>query len=244
MIRTDPSTSTSGPRDRHRQLLALTDRHHGRRVWTIAATGGYGAGLTQCLPAHAEQVVELDQPKRTARRHGATSDLLDTTRPPVRPRAATTSTSPERPAPCRAPGAADHAPPPSPGHHRRPTPTPRPGGHRSCCAPRAAGASPPANSSPPGTAGPAIRLGHQDHHDPGQPAPCGPPHPPPRPRDRRPHPGQHPPRPGLTTGAAHPMQGRPNPGPGRPDPRLQRPNRPRATQPRGPGESVPPCRGR
>ena len=37
-------------------------RHAGRRVWAIEGTGGYGAGLTRFLQAHAEQVVELDRP--------------------------------------------------------------------------------------------------------------------------------------------------------------------------------------
>jgi transposase len=49
-------------------------------VWAIESTGGYGAGLTRCLQAQAEQVVELDRPKRTTRRHGAKSDPLDATR--------------------------------------------------------------------------------------------------------------------------------------------------------------------
>jgi transposase len=64
----------------YQQLLQLADRHDGRRVWAIESTGGYGAGLTRFLAAHAEQVVELDRPKRTARRHGAKSDSLDATR--------------------------------------------------------------------------------------------------------------------------------------------------------------------
>ena len=64
----------------YQQLLELADRHDGRRVWAIESTGGYGAGLTRFLHAHAEQVVELDRPKRTARRHGAKSDSLDATR--------------------------------------------------------------------------------------------------------------------------------------------------------------------
>ena len=64
----------------YRQLLRLADRHHGHRVWAIEGTGGYGAGLTRFLQAHAEQVVELDRPKRAARRHGAKSDPLDATR--------------------------------------------------------------------------------------------------------------------------------------------------------------------
>jgi transposase len=49
-------------------------------VWAIEGTGGYGAGLTRFLHGQAEQVVELDRPKRTARRHGAKSDSLDATR--------------------------------------------------------------------------------------------------------------------------------------------------------------------
>jgi transposase len=64
----------------YRQLLRLADRHDGRRVWAVEGTGGYGAGLTRFLAAHAEQVVELDRPKRAARRHGAKSDPLDATR--------------------------------------------------------------------------------------------------------------------------------------------------------------------
>jgi hypothetical protein len=49
-------------------------------VRAIEGTGGYGAGLTRFLAVHAEQVVELDRPKRAARRHGAKSDPLDATR--------------------------------------------------------------------------------------------------------------------------------------------------------------------
>jgi hypothetical protein len=64
----------------YQRLLQLMARHQGERVWAIESTGGYGAGLTRFLHAHAEQVVELDRPKRTARRHGAKSDPLDATR--------------------------------------------------------------------------------------------------------------------------------------------------------------------
>jgi transposase len=64
----------------YQQLLELADQHHRRRVWAIESTGGYGAGLTRFLAAHHEQVVELDRPKRAARRHGAKSDPLDATR--------------------------------------------------------------------------------------------------------------------------------------------------------------------
>jgi hypothetical protein len=63
----------------YRQLLELADQHH-RRVWAIESTGGYGAGLTRFLHGHQEPVVELDRPKRAARRHGAKSDPLDATR--------------------------------------------------------------------------------------------------------------------------------------------------------------------
>jgi transposase len=64
----------------YQQLLRLADRQEGRRVWAIERTGGYGAGLTRFLEAQAEQVVELDRPKRAARRHGAKSDPIDATR--------------------------------------------------------------------------------------------------------------------------------------------------------------------
>jgi transposase len=64
----------------YQQLLQLAGRHPGQRVWAIEGTGGYGAGLTRFLAAHTEQVVELDRPKRAARRHGAKSDPLDATR--------------------------------------------------------------------------------------------------------------------------------------------------------------------
>jgi transposase len=49
-------------------------------VWAIEGTGGYGAGLTRFLATHQEHVVELDRPKRAARRHGAKSDPLDAAR--------------------------------------------------------------------------------------------------------------------------------------------------------------------
>jgi transposase len=67
----------------YRQLLALANAHakHGcppaRRVWAIEGTGGYDAGLTRLLHAQGERVVELDRPKRPARRHGAKSDSED-----------------------------------------------------------------------------------------------------------------------------------------------------------------------
>jgi transposase len=64
----------------YQQLLELAGRQSSRRIWAVESTGGYGAGLTRSLAAHHERVVELDRPKRAARRHGARSDPLDATR--------------------------------------------------------------------------------------------------------------------------------------------------------------------
>jgi hypothetical protein len=64
----------------YQQLLQVAAHQPGERVWAIESTGGYGAGLTRFLQARAEQVVELDRPKRAARRHGAKSDPLDAVR--------------------------------------------------------------------------------------------------------------------------------------------------------------------
>jgi hypothetical protein len=52
----------------YQQLLRFADRQDGRRVWAIGGTGGYGAGLTRFLHGQAERAVELDRPKRAARR--------------------------------------------------------------------------------------------------------------------------------------------------------------------------------
>src|SRR5215213_3872185 len=64
----------------YQQLLELAGRQSSRRIWAVESTGGYGAGLTRSLAAHHERVVEMDRPKRAARRHGAKSDPLDATR--------------------------------------------------------------------------------------------------------------------------------------------------------------------
>jgi transposase len=64
----------------YQQLLQVADGQPGQRVWAIESTGGYGAGLTRFLAAQDERMVELDRPKRAARRHGAKSDPLDATR--------------------------------------------------------------------------------------------------------------------------------------------------------------------
>jgi transposase len=62
------------------ELVAMADRHRGRRVWAIEGTGGYGAGLCRFLVTRGEDVVELDRPNRPARRGGAKSDPLDAVR--------------------------------------------------------------------------------------------------------------------------------------------------------------------
>ena len=64
----------------YQQLLKLASQQPGPRIWAIEGTGGYGAGLTRFLQAHGEQLLELDRPKRAARRHGAKSDPLDAIR--------------------------------------------------------------------------------------------------------------------------------------------------------------------
>lgn len=64
-----------------RRMLAFARGHApDRRVWAIEGTGSYGAGLTTYLLEQGEWVVEIDRPKRTARRNGAKSDELDAIR--------------------------------------------------------------------------------------------------------------------------------------------------------------------
>ena len=65
----------------YKRLLRFARRHaRGRRVWAIESSGSFGAGLTTFLLAHGEWVVEVDRPKRPARRNGAKSDELDAIR--------------------------------------------------------------------------------------------------------------------------------------------------------------------
>ncbi len=61
-------------------LLAWAGATAGRRAWALEGAGGYGAGLARFLAGVGEQVIELDRPKRAARRHGAKSDSLDAVR--------------------------------------------------------------------------------------------------------------------------------------------------------------------
>ena len=119
----------------YQQLLDLADQHHRQRVWAIESTGGYGAGLTRFLHANHQQVVELDRPKRAARRHGAKSDPLDATRAAREALAVTSSPSPEPPDPgprCRCgwpPAARRSRPPAMPNASCMPWSSPR---HRPC----------------------------------------------------------------------------------------------------------------
>lgn len=66
--------------DGYTQLVALAEQHSGLRAWAMEGTGGYGAGLARHLAASEEMVVELDRPKRPARRAGAKSDPIDAER--------------------------------------------------------------------------------------------------------------------------------------------------------------------
>lgn len=50
------------------------------RAWAVEGTGGHGAGLSRHLLEMTEIVIELDRPKRAARRNGAKSDQLDAIR--------------------------------------------------------------------------------------------------------------------------------------------------------------------
>ena len=66
--------------DGYAELIALAEQHSGLRAWAMEGTGGYGAGLARHLAAAGELVVELDRPKRPARRTGAKSDPIDAER--------------------------------------------------------------------------------------------------------------------------------------------------------------------
>ncbi len=65
----------------YKRLLAFAEAQAvGRRSWAIEGTGSFGAGLTTYLLEQGEWVVEIDRPKRPARRNGAKSDELDAVR--------------------------------------------------------------------------------------------------------------------------------------------------------------------
>ena len=66
--------------DGYAALVELAEQHSGLRAWALEGTGGYGAGLARHLAAGEELVVELDRPKRPARKAGAKSDPIDAER--------------------------------------------------------------------------------------------------------------------------------------------------------------------
>jgi transposase len=66
--------------DGYAALVQLAERHSGLRAWAMESTGSYGAGLAQHLAGGGEWVIELDRPKRPARRAGAKSDPIDAER--------------------------------------------------------------------------------------------------------------------------------------------------------------------
>jgi transposase len=62
------------------RLLDFARAHvPGRRCFAVEGAGSYGAGLTRLLVERGEWVVEVDRPKRPARRGGKT-DALDAVR--------------------------------------------------------------------------------------------------------------------------------------------------------------------
>ncbi len=62
------------------ELVEFANNHAMLRAWAIEGTGGHGAGLSRHLLEISEIVIELDRPKRAARRNGAKSDPLDAIR--------------------------------------------------------------------------------------------------------------------------------------------------------------------
>lgn len=62
----------------YRMALAAVRRCAvGRRVWALEGTGSYGAGLARFLQARAEQVREVERPRRDCRQGRLKSDPLD-----------------------------------------------------------------------------------------------------------------------------------------------------------------------
>ncbi len=82
------------------ELVDFANNYPMLRAWAIEGTGGHGAGLSRHLLESSEIVIELDRPKRAARRNGAKSDPLDAIRAAreamARPRLGTPRTGGER----------------------------------------------------------------------------------------------------------------------------------------------------
>jgi len=66
------------------ELVEFANNYPRMRAWAIEGTGGHGAGLSRHLLESSELVVELDRPKRSARRNGAKSDPRMRSEPRVR----------------------------------------------------------------------------------------------------------------------------------------------------------------
>jgi transposase len=62
------------------ELVEFANNHATLRAWAIEGTSGHGAGLSRHLLEVSELVVELDRPRRAARRNGVKSDPLDAIR--------------------------------------------------------------------------------------------------------------------------------------------------------------------
>lgn len=70
-------TVAASERGYRRLLRYARESAPGRRAWAIEGTGSYGAGLTTFLHQQGELVLEIDRPRRPARRNHAKSDELD-----------------------------------------------------------------------------------------------------------------------------------------------------------------------
>jgi transposase len=73
-------SASANPHGYGRMLRFAQNCAPGRRCWAIEGTGSFGAGLTVMLTERGERVLEIDRPKRPARRNGAKSDELDAAR--------------------------------------------------------------------------------------------------------------------------------------------------------------------
>jgi transposase len=73
-------TTVPADPDGYATLTSVVAEHSGLRAWALESTGSYGAGLARHLAQAGEWVIELDRPKRPARRAGAKSDPIDAER--------------------------------------------------------------------------------------------------------------------------------------------------------------------
>lgn len=73
-------TVAANERGYRRLLCFARESAPGRRAWAVEGTGSYGAGLAAFLQGQGELVLEVDRPRRPARRDRAKSDELDAIR--------------------------------------------------------------------------------------------------------------------------------------------------------------------